>query len=116
MKSESFSGSVASAYGETLPKPVAFSGTYEAFETFDEVKGANELPSNDEIVTMVNNKRKANARAKATQAALDAAGIQRPDPNSPEVLRKTAIATLVKLYGMDEGVAASIIDGAQVAK
>lgn len=116
MKTEAFSGKVESAYGNQLEKAVAFSGNYEAFETYDEVAKANELPSNDEVVTFVNNRRKANAKAKAMTAALDAAGIQKPDPNSPEVLRKGAIANLVKLYGLTEEVAASIIDGASAAK
>ena len=116
MKTEAFAGKMENAYGVTLDKPVSFSGNYEAFETITEVKEKNEFPSDDEIVAFVNNKRKANARAKASTAALDAAGITKPDPNSPEVLRKTGIATLVKLYGMDEATAASIIDGAQVAK
>ena len=116
MKTETFSGTTSTAYGEPLDKPLPVVGTYEAFENKAEIIAANEMPSDDELVAFVNNKRKANARAKATQVALDKAGIAKPDPNSPEVLRKTAIATLVKLYGMDEAVAASIIDGAQVAK
>lgn len=92
MKSETFKGSVESAYGQQLPKAVEFSGSYEAFENYDEIKAANELPSNDEIVTIVNAKRKAAARAKATTEALQAAGVEKPDPNSPAI----AIERMVK--------------------
>ena len=111
MKTTTFSGEVASAYGETLPKPIAFSGSYDAFESYEEVSGANELPSNDEVVAFVNAKRKANARAKATTAALEAAGISKPDPNSPEVLRSNMVKNLMKLKGLSESEASQIVAG-----
>jgi len=115
MKTETFSGTVENAYGEKLPTPVRISGSYEAFETFTEVQAANEVPSNDEIVAVVNAKRKANARAKATVEALDAAGITKPDPNSPEVLRKTLIRNLMKAKGLEESQASQIVDGLMAA-
>jgi hypothetical protein len=42
MKTETFEGSVSSAYGEKLGA-VKFSGKFEAFETFDELQKANEV-------------------------------------------------------------------------
>jgi len=111
MKTETFKGEVSSAYGETLPSPIAFSGTYEAFESYQDVQAANELPSNDEIVSFVNAKRKANARAKATTAALEAAGISKPDPNSPEVLKANMVRNLIKLKGLTEAEATQIVAG-----
>lgn len=96
MKPEKFSGKVETAYGQTLKTPVEFSGTYEAFETFKEAEDAKELLSNDEHLKVINNSRKANARMKATTAALDAAGIQKPDPNSAEEIRKRMIADAMK--------------------
>ena len=111
MKTETFKGEVGSAYGETLPSPVAFSGSFEAFESYSEVQSANELPTNDEIVAFVNAKRKANARAKATTAALEAAGISKPDPNSPAVLRSNMIKNLMKAKSLSESDATQIVDG-----
>jgi hypothetical protein len=111
MKTETFKGEVASAYGETLPKAIAFSGTFEAFENYDEVVKANEIPSNDDVVGFVNAKRKANARAKATTAALEAAGISKPDPNSPEVLKSNMVKNLMKMKNLDEATATQIVNG-----
>lgn len=78
MKSENFSGTIENAYGNALPKAVKFEGSFDSYETIDEVKASNDLPSNDDIVKFVNSQRKANARQKAMTAALDAAGIQKP--------------------------------------
>jgi hypothetical protein len=111
MKSVPFTATAESAYGEKLEKAVTYAGTYESFETYDEVKSANELPSNDEIVTMVNNKRKAAAKAKAMQAKFDELKIEKPDPNSPANLRKGMIVNLMKQKPeLDEATASSIID------
>lgn len=96
MKVEKFSGTVESAYGKVLATPVKFSGEYNAFENFDELKTANEIPSNDDIVNFVNAKRKASARATATTEALTAAGIQKPDPNTPEAIKSRMIADAMK--------------------
>lgn len=111
MKAETFKGEVASAYGEVLPKAIPFSGSFDAFESYDEVKSANELPSNDEVLGFVNAKRKANARSKATIAALEAAGISKPDPNSPEVLKSNMIKNLMKMKSLDEATATQIVNG-----
>lgn len=116
MKTETFSGKIENAYGQALPTPVSFSGSFDAFENYDEVKQANEVLSNDEMLQVVNAKRKNNARAKASIAALDAAGIMKPDPNSPEQLRAGLIKNLVKAKGLDEATAASIVDGLLAAK
>lgn len=97
MKTQSFKGTVASAYGEELPKPIEVAGTFDAFETADEVRQKyTPTELNELILQSANAAQKANARAKATTAALDAAGIAKPDPNSPEVLRATMVKTLRK--------------------
>jgi adenine-specific DNA methylase len=111
MQTETFKATVSSAYGESLPKAIAVTGSFDAFESYDELKGANELPSNDEVVAFVNAKRKANARAKATTEALEAAGISKPDPNSPDVLKSSMIKNLMKLKGLDEATATQIVSG-----
>src|SRR5215510_5768378 len=93
MKTETFAGSIENAYGKPLPKPVAFEGNFEAYENIDEIRAANDFPSNDDVVDFVNNKRKASARQKSMQAALDAAGYEKPTLETDEDLQ---IATIVK--------------------
>ncbi len=97
MKTEKFDGTVASAYGETLTKPVSFSGSFDAYETVDEIRAANDWPSDDDVIGFVNAKRKAAKRAAATTEALQAAGIEKPDPNTPENRRKRMIADFVAM-------------------
>ncbi len=115
MKTETFKGTVESAYGKVLPSAVSFSGSYEAFESYDEVAKANELLSNDDILNAVNAKRKAAARATATTEALQAAGIAKPDPNSPEVIRANMVKSLMKLHNISEDVATQILNAASAA-
>lgn len=95
MKSETFKGSIESAYGSTLPAAIKFEGSFEAYADYDEAAAANDLLSHQEIVDAVNNKRKANARQKAMTAALDAAGISKPTLEDPQVQLKTIIKALV---------------------
>jgi len=115
MKAETFKGEVAQAYGKELPTPVKFEGTFEAFENYEEIKTANEIPSNEEIVTFVNAKRKAAARAKATTAALDAAGYAKPDPKDPAVIRENMIKQTMALYNVPREVAEQIQNAAATA-
>ena len=109
MKSETFSGTVENAYGEKLPKAVSFKGTYQAYETAAEVKEAKDELNDEEIVSVRNAQRKANARQKAMTEALEAAGISKPDPNSPEQIRKNLIAGFVK-GGVSEDIATRQVD------
>lgn len=97
MKPEKFKGEVASAYGNQLPTAVKFEGEYQAFENYDELKTANELPSNDEVLQFVNAKRKNNARQKSMTDALEAAGISKPDPNDPTVVAARMLRDIEKL-------------------
>lgn len=78
MKTEKFKGTIESAYGSPLATALKFDGEFEAYADYDEAAAANDLPSRDEQVTFVNNRRKANARQKSMQAALDAAGVAKP--------------------------------------
>lgn len=94
MVTEKFSGTMESAYGKTLPSKLTFSGTYEAFQSLEEVQAANEHPSNDEIVSFVNSKRKAAARQKSMNEALSAAGIEKPTLEDPQVQLQTIIKAL----------------------
>jgi hypothetical protein len=87
VKNETFEGVMENAYGKPLATPIKFGGTYEAFESRDEIVAARKDLSDKEIVDVVNNKEKANARQKAMQAALDAAGIVKPTLETDTQLR-----------------------------
>lgn len=115
MKTETFKGEVSQAYGKVLPTPVTFEGSFDAFETYNEVVTAKEEPSNEDVVNIVNAKRKASARAAATVAALEAAGIAKPDPNSPDVIKASMVKSLMKLHNISEAVATQILNAAQQA-
>lgn len=95
MKTETFEGTIESAYGNTLATPVKYSGSFEAYENIAEVRSAKDEPSDDEVTAFVNNKRKANARQKAMQTSLDNAGIKKPTLDDPQVQLKEMIKILV---------------------
>lgn len=95
MKTETFSGKVETAYGQTLSKAIPVSGTYEAFESIEEVRAKNEYPSDKDVLNFVNSRAKQNARAAATTAALEAAGIAKPTLESPEFRLKEMVKVLV---------------------
>lgn len=95
MKTEKFSGTIESAYGSQLDTALKFEGTFEAYESVDEVKAGNDFPNNDEILAFVNNKRKANARQKSMTETLTAAGINKPTLDDPQVQLATIIKALV---------------------
>lgn len=78
MKTETFKGTIESAYGKPVSPALAFTGDFQAFETVSELRDKNEYPTDDEIVSFVNNKRKANKRQQVMQATLDAAGYEKP--------------------------------------
>lgn len=107
MKVETFSGTIENAYGSKLPKDVKFNGSFDSYETIDEIRAANDLPSNDDIISFVNSKRKANARQKAMTAALDAAGIAKPTLENPAEQYKQMVKILVTA-GKSEAEAAKI--------
>lgn len=95
MKTVTFKATTETAYGKPLSEPIPYEGTYQAFTSLQEVRDVGEYPSNDEIVTMVNNKRKAAARSKALNAALEAAGYEKPTMENDVTLQ---LKTLYKVY------------------
>lgn len=101
MKTEKFNGTMENAFGSPLPTPIKFSGDFESFETVDEVKAANEAPDDKEVVAWANAKRKASARQKSMNAALEAAGISKPTLEDPQVQLATIIKAL-RASGRDE--------------
>ena len=114
MKTEKFSGGVESAYGKVLPTKVSFEGTFEAVQTIEEIPDAEKLGPAD-IIDVVNARRKAAARAKATTDALTAAGIEKPDTNTPEYIKASMIKMTMKLYKLDEATATKIVEASAQA-
>jgi hypothetical protein len=94
MKATKFDGEALTAYGKKLDKAVKYSGTFDAYEGIEEVKAANDILSDKEIVDTRNAERKAKAVTEARSAALEVAGIKAPEKDDPQVL----IASLIKTY------------------
>jgi hypothetical protein len=74
-KNTKFEGIVENGRGRKLDTPLKYEAEYDAFETRAEVIAANEDLTDEDVVNKANDKRKAAARGKAINAALDAAGI-----------------------------------------
>jgi len=106
-ETRAFEGTIESAYGSELATPIAFIGEYEHVLVYDAIT-AKELPDKDDVLTLVNNKRKANARQKAMQSALDDAGIKKPTlEDSDELKIKAIVSGLVasKKYNQENATA-----------
>lgn len=86
-------GSVSTAYGQTLATPVEFEYQVNELQKGDEIP-ADEVPDADDILALVNSKRNASARAKAQNEALNAAGVEKPDTNTPDFRYKQMVKLL----------------------
>jgi len=75
------------AYLRKLETPITFEFSWDEYETHDEVVAAKDELSNVEVVKYRNNEHKANARTKALNAALDAAGIVKPTAENDDQVR-----------------------------
>lgn len=95
MKTVEFNATTETAYGKPLTSPIPYSGKYQAFENVDEVRNVGEMPSDDELVTYANNKRKAAARSKSLTQALADAGFEKPTLESDTQLQ---LRTLYKVF------------------
>lgn len=112
MKTESLKGTIESAYGSKLPSPVNYEGTFEAYETASEVRAANDMPSDDEVVSFRNTQRRNNQRQKLMQEALDKAGIVKPTLENSEELRYKNIYDALIAAGKSETEAETIAKAA----
>jgi hypothetical protein len=96
MKTEKLTGTMETAYGKKLDTPIKYEGTFEAYENVGEVKAANDMPSDDEVVSFRNTQKRNNQRQKLMQEALDNAGIKKPTLENSEELRiKNIVDSLV---------------------
>lgn len=108
MKTEQFKATTETAYGKPLPSPIAYEGKYDAFESIDEVRTRNEFPSDEEVVTFVNSKRKAAARQKALTAALSDNGYEKPTLENDTQLQLRTLARVFIASGKSEAEARQI--------
>jgi hypothetical protein len=73
MKSKTVSGKIANMWGKKLPHVLSYKGETDQYETFAEVKAANDVPNDEEVVKFRNSQRVANRRQKLMADALQAA-------------------------------------------
>lgn len=99
MKVVKFAAEAKTAYDKELPTPVKYAGEYEAFETIEEIRSANEMPKDSEIVKLRNAQRKAAARQKELKLALDAAGIVAPTIENDGQLRLKTMFDVLMVSG-----------------
>lgn len=102
MKKTSIESVARTAYGKTLKTPVPWKGEYDAYETPDEIRKANDWPSDENILKMRNDERAAKERSRATTAALAAfrspeypEGILPPSKDDPQVIMANMIKNAV---------------------
>jgi len=105
---EKFSGVIENFYSKPLVPKLAYEAEYVKFLTEDEVRAAGEWPKNSEIVDGVNARRKATARQKAMQAAVDDAGIVRPTLENDDQLKLKGMVKILVAAGKSEAEARDI--------
>lgn len=88
------SARVETAYGVTLAEPISFSYSFEELQKGDEIP-ASEQPDASDLISYVNQKRNATARAKAQADALKNAGVDKPTLEDPKVQLNTMVKVLV---------------------
>lgn len=108
MKTMTFEAVAESAYGKKLASPIKYSGEYEAYLNMTEIMDKNDFPKDQEIVDFRNTQRKANARQKALQTALDAAGIIKPTLENDEQMRLQNMFKILVAAGKSEAEAKAI--------
>lgn len=84
------------AYGVKLDKPITYTFSYNAYTSIDEVKAANDMPNDAQILKMRNDQRLSKARQAAQTAAFDAAGLVKPTAeNNDQIRLKDMVKTLL---------------------
>jgi hypothetical protein len=107
MKTVKFSGLSENAYGKAIP-PLKYEASFEAFENIDEVRAANAVPKDSDLVKMINRALKATARQAAMVAAWTAAGIIKPTLENDEQLRLKSMAKIFIAAGKSKSEARTL--------
>jgi hypothetical protein len=87
MERKTATSTANTAYGKPLATPIDYSYQWDIYTSKAEVDAANDNLSDEEVIKVRNNEHQSNARQKALQAALDAAGIVRPTLENDDQLR-----------------------------
>jgi Aldehyde:ferredoxin oxidoreductase len=114
MKTAYVEGVVKSAFGRPLSfykkedgtpfvksGSVSFKGPYQEYETAEEVKklvkedGTSAWPSDEDIVKMLNDNKKAAARTELGAKAIADAGIEKPPADDPQVVHAGMVKQLM---------------------
>jgi len=105
MENKSVETKAENAWGYKLAVPVTYKVDYSAYQTIEEVKAANDLLKDDEVIRVRNAERLATARQKALAEALKAANYIKPNlENDEQVQLKEMLKVLMsgKKYKNDE--------------
>lgn len=111
MTSETINFEVKSAFGNELPTPVKV-GPYDVslFDNMNEIPTGQRL-NDEQYVNAVNARIKSKARADETAKALKAAGIEKPDQNTPEVIKANMVKGMLKMFpALSEAQATALVD------
>jgi hypothetical protein len=95
MKKEVFDGSVETVGGKKLPEPLKFKVECDTFVSYDEMVAAGQDLKPKERLKARNTQIRNKARGAAQDAALEAAGIEKPDMKNSEDVR---IANMAKSF------------------
>jgi hypothetical protein len=94
MKTVQNHATVRTAFGQELDKEIKFTYEAEIYEKFEEIP-ADKLPDNEAILSLVNQRVVAAARAAKTSELLTEAGITKPTLEDPKVQFATMVKTLI---------------------
>lgn len=95
MENKTGTSVATTAYGKKLDAPISYDYSWAAYGNGPELVAAKDELTLDEQVKVRNTERQNNARQKALQAALDAAGIVRPTAeNDPQIGLRDMFKTL----------------------
>jgi hypothetical protein len=95
MENKTGTSVATTAYGKKLDAPISYDYSWKAYQTDEELVTAKDELTLEEQRKTRNTERQNNARQKALQAALDAAGIVKPTAeNDPQIGLRDMFKTL----------------------
>jgi len=108
MKTETFTAKAESGRGKTFDTPLEYGGEYTVYDNAQEIKDANDWPSDNDIVEYRNTQRKLAARNKALNQALDDAGVEKQTINNNPQMRLAGMVRILMASGESEEAATAI--------
>jgi hypothetical protein len=101
MKTETYKGEITTFLGKKIVPALKYDGNFNAFTSADEIRLANEWPTEKEVIEWRNAERKAVAVSKSRAQILEDNGYEKPAANDPVVVFAGMVKTL-KLAGKSE--------------